>query len=177
MRLFSRKTYLFITTVFVFVLGFGTLEARAQYALDTESVDSIMEALYDVISGPANQERDWDRFRNLFIEEGKLIPIRVTPDTTHPVVWSVETYIERAGPQLKRNGFFEKEISRKTEEYGHIVHAFSTYESFRTLQDPEPFMRGINSIQLMHNGERWFIVNIMWDSERPDQIIPDKYLE
>ncbi len=152
--------------------------ARAQYDSDTESVDAILAALYDVISGPAGEERDWDRFRNLFSEKAHLIPIRVTPDTTHPVFLSVEDYVQRVGPQLSQNGFFEKEIARTTDEFGHIVHVFSTYSAFQTAEDTEPFIRGINSIQLMHDGNRWFVVNIMWDPERPgSQPIPEKYLE
>lgn len=161
----------------ILALLFIVPSANAQYENDTKTVDSTLEALYDVISGPAGEARDWDRFRNLFVADAKLIPIAVRPDSTFPFFLGVEDYITRAGAGLEQNGFFEKEVSRKTEEYGHMVHAFSTYESFRTAEETEPFMRGINSIQLMHNGDRWYVVNIMWDAERPGQEIPDKYLD
>ena len=151
--------------------------ASAQYEDDTKTVDSTIESLYEVISGDANVERDWDRFRNLFTSNAQLIPIAVQPDSTFPVFYSPEEYIEVAGPYLLSNGFFEKEVARQTEDYGHMVHAFSTYEAFHTSKDTEPFMRGINSIQLMNNGERWFVINIMWEQERPDNQIPGKYLE
>ena len=146
------------------------------YDADTESVDAIMKAIYDVISGPAGEERDWDRFQNLFVEGARLIPIQATPDTTFAIIWSPEEYQNRAGSYLVQNGFFEVEIARKVERYGHILHAFSTYESRHTEEDLEPFARGINSFQLMHDGNRWWIINIMWDSERPGQEIPATYL-
>jgi integrase len=69
----------------------------------------------------------------------------------------VEDYISSSGPFLEKNGFFETEIGRKTEQYGNIVHVFSTYESKRTLKDEKPCMRGINSFQLWYDGKRWWV--------------------
>lgn len=144
---------------------------------DVESVDSILTALYDVISGPAGQARDWDRFRSLFIPEARLIPTGRSPEGEHGYqVWSPGEYAEQAGGFLEQNGFFEREIARTEERFGPVVHAFSTYDSKRTADDPEPFARGINSIQLMHDGGRWYVVTIYWAAERPDLPIPGPYL-
>lgn len=144
---------------------------------DVESVDAIIAALYDVISGPAGQKRDWDRMRSLFIPGARLIPIgRTQAGNFAARVLTVEDYITRAGPSLERDGFFEREIGRVTERYGNLVHAFSAYDSKRTLADSQPFMRGINSIQLMHDGTRWWVVTVHWESERSDNPIPEKYL-
>ncbi|MBO6574046.1 MAG: hypothetical protein JJ896_01405 [Rhodothermales bacterium] len=145
-------------------------------AADVESVDAIMAAVYDVISGPAGP-RDWDRFRSLFRPEAKLIPIARTPDGNYPVYMGVNDYVERAGGQFNTMGFFEREISRTQEQYGSMVHLFSTYEARRAAEDPEPFMRGINSFQLFNDGSRWWVVNIYWLAESPDTPIPDAYLD
>ncbi|WP_456427007.1 hypothetical protein [Rhodocaloribacter sp.] len=144
---------------------------------DVETVDGLMHAVYEVISGPAGQARDWDRFRSLFHPSARLIPVQPTQDGGFaPAFLSVDDYIEWAGAYLERNGFFEREIYRSTEAYGHVLHAFSTYESRHKAEDPEPFVRGINSFQLMHDGARWWVLNIFWDSERPGQPIPAQYL-
>lgn len=144
---------------------------------DVASLDAILTALYDVISGPAGQARNWDRMRSLFAEGARLIPTGQRPDGTRTMlVWTLEEYISRAGPGLERNGFFEREIGRVTESFGQVTHAFSAYDSKRTLADPEPFARGINSIQLRHDGTRWWVVTIFWDSERADNPIPARYL-
>jgi hypothetical protein len=90
--------------------------------------------------------------------------------------WDVEQYIATAGPNLERDGFFEREIARRTERFGNIVHAFSTYDSRRTASDPAPFARGINSIQLWNDGRRWWVVSVFWEAERPDSPIPAAYL-
>ncbi len=147
---------------------------------DVESIDAIIAALYDVISGEAGEERDWDRFRSLFIPEARLMPTWKRPDGQHGyVVWSPEQYIETAGAQLVANGFFESEEHRVTERWADIAHAFSTYNSYRTAADMEAgttFMRGINSLQFMWDGERWWVVSIMWEAEAPHRPLTDEYL-
>lgn len=144
---------------------------------DVESVDAIIAALYDVISGPADTERDWDRLRSLFYPGARLIPTGQRPESGNVAhVWTVDEYVERAGPQLLQDGFWEREIGRTTERFGSIAHVFSTYESRTHTPDSAPVMRGLNSIQLFDDGVRWWIVSVLWDSERPDQPIPEGYL-
>jgi hypothetical protein len=77
---------------------------------------------------------------------------------------------------LEKEGFFESETARKTESFGQIAHVFSTYES-RHAPGEKPFQRGINSIQLMNDGTRWWIVTIFWQGEDEKNPIPEKYLK
>lgn len=144
---------------------------------DVKSIDAIIAALYSVISGPAGETRNWNRMRSLFLPEGKLVATAVRP-TGEVVkrVLTVEEYIGSNGPLLEKNGFFEKEIHRKQEVYGHIAHCFSTYEARRTATDAAPFMRGINSIQLYNDGKRWWILTVFWQSENKDLPLPKEYL-
>jgi hypothetical protein len=143
---------------------------------DVASTDAIVGALYASISGPAGQDRDWDRFRSLFIPEAKLIPsfVRQGSTKTEALVWSVEEYIGGPGPSLKESGFFEREIQSVEERFESIAHRFSTYDSKRTL-DGDVIAKGINSIQLLWDGERWWIVNVFWRGGGPTIEIPAKY--
>lgn len=152
--------------------------APAMATADVKSIDGILGALYDVISGPAGQTRDWNRFRNLFAPGARLIPTVYRPDSL-PVlrVMDPEQYIERAAPRLEESGFFEKEVARRTERFCGVAHVFSTYESRRAATDKKPFVRGINSIQLFNDGTRWWIVSVYWESERPTSPLPAKYLK
>jgi len=144
---------------------------------DVSSVDGLVAAVYDVISGPAGEARNWDRWRSLFLPEARLISVGLNRDgETIYRVMTPEDYVELAGASLEENGFFETEIGRTQEEYGPVVHLFSAYASRRELDDPEPFARGINSFQLMYDGDRWWVVTIFWTSERPDLPIPSRYL-
>ncbi|MEE2692813.1 MAG: hypothetical protein VX640_14865 [Pseudomonadota bacterium] len=142
---------------------------------DGESIDSIMNAVYDVISGPAGEARDWDRFRALFIDGARLIP-RAPKNPAGAVVLTPEDYITRSGPVLERDGFFEQEIGRKVDQYGDIAQVFSAYAAKRNADDAEPFMRGINSFQLMKHEGRWRVVTIFWQAETPDNPVPEEYL-
>jgi hypothetical protein len=155
-----------------------TLPRPAANPADVSSPDALLAALYDVISGGAGVKRDWNRFRSLFVPHARLIPTRARPSGgAEAGVMGVEDYVAAAGPGLERNGFFEREIFRVTEAYGSILHAFSTYESRRTADLAErPFARGINSIQVLKDGGRWWVVSIFWDAERPGNEIPEKYL-
>lgn len=176
----------------ILIIFFGTLFSVGAYATnekyivdtvianpdDVKSVDAIMAALYDVISGPAGKSRDWNRMRSLFLPEGKLVATGQRP--TGEVVrrtMTVEDYITNSGPVLEKNGFFEKEIARKQEEYGHVAHCFSTYESRRAGSDAQPFMRGINSIQLFNDGKRWWILSVFWQPETKALPIPSQYIK
>jgi hypothetical protein len=145
---------------------------------DVATMDSIVAALYEVISGPAGQKRNWDRFRSLFVPGARLIPTGRNPQTGEVAsrVRTPEEYITRSAPLLEQNGFFEREISRRTEQFGNIAHLFSTYESRHKAEEEKPFARGINSIQLMNDGKRWWVVTIFWQGEDDKTPLPAEYL-
>jgi len=148
---------------------------------DFVSIDALIHAAYEVISGPAGQSRDWERERSLFWPGARLIPTATVPGRNDvglaPLILDVDAYIERVEPIFAKDGFYETEIARRTEQFGQIAHVWSTYESRHAPDDREPFMRGVNSFQLFHDGERWWIVNIYWQHETAAYPIPGKYLE
>jgi hypothetical protein len=147
---------------------------------DVSSIDAIINASYAVISGPAGRKRDWDRERSLFIPGARLIPTATVPGRNDvelaPVILDVEGYIQRVEPLFAGQGFYETEVARRTEQFGQMAHVWSTYESRHWPDDPEPFMRGINSFQLFHDGARWWIVNIFWQHESAGHPLPERYL-
>lgn len=142
---------------------------------DVDSIDHIIAAVYDVISGPAGP-RDWDRFRTFFYPGARMIPSR--RDDKGVVSERVSTpdeYATRAQDFFSKEGFFENSVSNRVEEWDHIAHVWSTYES-RHAKGEKPFARGINSFQLMNDGTRWWILTIYWESEDPSHPLPEKYL-
>ena len=147
---------------------------------DVASIDAIITAAYDLISGPAGKKRDWARERSLFFPGARLIPTAVEAGRNDgnlvPQMLDVENYIARVEPLVEKKGFYEKEIARRVEQFGQIAQVWSTYESRHDLSDPEPFMRGINSIQLFNDGKRWWIVSIYWQHESAQHLLPEKYL-
>jgi len=147
---------------------------------DVESIDAIIAATYDVISGPAGKQRDWNRERSLFVSGARLIPTAIVAGRNDvdlaPQILDIEGYIARVEPLIEREGFYEKEVARRVEQFGRIAHVWSTYESRHDPSGPQPFMRGINSIQLFNDGKRWWIVSIYWQHESAQHPLPEKYL-
>jgi hypothetical protein len=151
---------------------------------DVDSVDHILASLYDVISGPAGA-RDWDRFRSLFLPDGRIGVVLPESAATKDapaskgdaVFLTPDMYAERDDPYFKTHGFFERSISNRVEEFGNLVHVWSTYESRNAKDDAKPFTRGINSIQIVFAQGRFWIASILFDDERPGVTLPDKYLK
>ena len=145
---------------------------------DGASVDSIVAALYEVISGPAGAPRNWNRMRALFAPDAKLMVIQPGRDGGYGLrTMTVEDYISRNMSAFNTGGFYEREIARTTDAFGQLVHVFSTYELLRSPNDPKPFMRGINSIQLAFDGKRWWIANLVWRAEDAGLALPERYLQ
>jgi len=153
----------------------ATIAARPE---DVASADAIIAALYDANTIMADQKRDIDRFRSLFVPGARLMPTSRPPNGGPAVIriLSVDDYVRMASSGPPRHGFSEREIARTSETFGNIMQAFSTYETHRDSADTHP-RRGINSIQLFNDGTRWWVVGVMWDSERPDKPIPAAFLK
>jgi hypothetical protein len=144
---------------------------------DVASPDAIIAAVYDVISGPAGQKRDWDRMRSLFYPGARLIRTAAKKEGgMEAASLSVQEYVDRVSVYFEKNGFSEKEIARRTEKWANILQAFSTYESRHDAKDAAPFARGINSFQLFFDGTRWWILTIYWQQETPENSLPAEFL-
>jgi len=176
----------------VVLVGFACAAVRAQSSpvpastpspipaanpADVASADAIIAALYDVISGPGEKPRDWNRFYSLFTRGGRLIATGARADgRKFARTLTPEEYVTASAPVIARKGFFEREIGRTGETYNGISQIFSAYESRYSLADPAPFESGINSIQLYNDGTRWYIVSVFWAGASGGSPIPPKYL-
>ena len=146
---------------------------------DTISIDAIIKALYESISGPAGAPRQWKRDRALYAPGALLIPMRppsVTKDGLGAAeMLDIDGYVKSRTPFFATNSFYEVEIARKEFHFGAMAHVLSVYEG-REAPNGKLIKRGINSIQLFHDGARWWIVTIFWDAETADKPIPARYL-
>ncbi len=161
--------------IVLFALFAFRVYSQPAYQNDVQTVDALVQALYEVISGPAGTNRNWERFRYLFAPGARLIPsvknqhgqLNLRPITP-------DEYVQMFSSRIP-TGFYERELHRITEQFGTIVHLFSTYETRDTANGP-PTNRGINSIQLFYDGTRYYIVTILWCAESLGFTLPEKYL-
>jgi hypothetical protein len=143
---------------------------------DVKSMDALLHAIYDVISGPAG-DRDWHRFRSLFVPQARLTKAAKGPDGRVAVrLLSVDDFVTVAGDAFKKEPFYESAIANRAQTFGNIAQVFSGYES-RHAPGEKPFQRGINSIQMFNDGKRWWVLSILWDEERPDNPLPPEFLK
>lgn len=138
---------------------------------DVSEIDQLIKALYDVISGPAGP-RDWARFRSLFHADAFMAAFNAKRELRK---FSPAQYVQNNGPFFMQNSFNEKEIGRKVNQFGNVAQVFTSYE-FTAGTNPPLNKRGINSIELIKEKGRWFIMSITWDEESKDQPIPAAYL-
>ncbi|MFD2561559.1 hypothetical protein [Aquimarina rubra] len=172
------KNYIkIILFCFIITTTVRAQESTTDYIQKVKTLDSTLETLYGVISGEKGEARNWELFKFLFKPKAKLIPSGKNKEGVFGVRYmSPDDYITSSGKWLVDNGFFEKEIHRTVNTFGNITQVFSTYESFKSKADDKPFMRGINSIQLLNDGKRWWVINIYWTQETEENPIPKEYL-
>jgi hypothetical protein len=143
---------------------------------DVDTVEHIIAAVYDVISGPAGP-RDWDRFRSLYYPGARMVPSRRDDKGAVTArIFTPDEYASRSQDFFSKEGFFENSVANRVETWEHIAHVWSTYES-RHAKGEKPFARGINSFQLFNDGNRWWILTVYWESEEPTHPLPEKYLK
>jgi len=159
----------------------GKASAAAPGAADGASVDTILSALYASVSHGPDAEPDWDRLRAITLPVGMFIPPKKPTEDIFTVL-DVDAFQERVrkgGAAMKAKGestsFNEREVSRHTDCFGNVCQIFSTYEGRKLATDEKPFVRGINSIQLVKDGKRWWIASVVWDTERADNPIPAEF--
>jgi len=143
---------------------------------DVGSIDSLIKALYEVISGPAGQARNWDRARTLFMPDVRMISVSPNKEGKPNVrMISFPEYVERVTPMVAKQGFYESEIKRSVREFGNVAQVLTSYE-IRHNPGEEPLLRGVNALQVYFDGHRWWIASIIWDTDRPGNPMP-QYLE
>ena len=141
---------------------------------DTQ-LDALLREFYAAISGPAGP-RDWWRERAIFHPSARLMRTGVDERGRPWIrVMSVDDYIADTMPFFAANDFYEIEVARRVDRFGNVAHARSVYEARRSPDSPELLKRGVNSIQLFHDGDRWWIVSVLWDNEREGVEVPAEW--
>lgn len=142
---------------------------------DVGTIDGIIKAFYDVVSGPAGTPRQWQRDSTLYIPRVSFVAMDVKDGRPVAAVMDHAEFVARYNRAFVDGGFFEREIHRVAKRFGNIAHVFSSYE-YRTTENGPVQGRGVNSIQLYWDGARWWIASATWDDERPDNRIPAEFL-
>ena len=140
---------------------------------DVSTIDGIIKAFYETISGPKGAPRQWSRDRPLYTMGVRFIEIAKPKDVRVDIMEYMD-YVNGSNEFFLKDGFTEREIHRVTHRFGNIAQVFSTYE-WQT-DGKKASGRGINSIELYFDGARWWISAASWEGERKDNPIPKEFL-
>lgn len=161
---------------------FGITQLNTSYSMggddDTSSVQNILDAYYDCISGPIGEVRDFDRLKNLFHPEARLTYSYWNQEKTEASLMifdNMDEYIEKLD-YLDKKGFYEYEISNKIHTIGSVTQVFSTYE-FRVEDNSITPQKGITSYDIFYDGSRYWIMSMFWTMENEKYPISKKYLK
>ena len=168
----------------------ATPQLRAQSALasqpewpkanpaDVATVEDIVHAFYSTISAPAGGKLDQSRLRSLFVPGGRIVS-SVPANSSRAAdvrILSPEEYVAISDAHTVTSGFFDRNPANQVERFGTMAHVYSTFESRSHLEDSKPMARGIKSFELLNSANRWYILEVYWDWERPNNPIADRYL-
>ena len=145
---------------------------------DVATVEGIVHAFYSAISTPAGGKLDQRRLRSLFVPGGRIVSSRPA-DSSHAAdvrILSPEEYAALSDTHTVASGFFDSNPANQIETFGAMAHVYSTFESRSHLEDAKPKARGIKSFELLKSANRWYILEVYWDWERPDNPVTDRYL-
>ncbi|HEU5154874.1 MAG TPA: hypothetical protein VFU03_09110 [Gemmatimonadales bacterium] len=141
-------------------------------AEDVSSLDGIMKAFYEVVSGPAGQPREWARDRTLYLPDIRFVQTGVDrTGKANTVVMTHQEFVDGTDGGMVKNGFFETEIHRQTRTFGNVSTILSSYD-MRSKPDGAVLGRGVNSLLVVWDGKRYWIASVAWDDERPGNPIP-----
>jgi len=129
---------------------------------DVSSIDGIIKAYYDVISGPGGEAADAERDHSLHHPDA-WVAIAGLDSTGSPRINVISLDDYHGANEPRQNEFWEWETARVVSKSGNMTHVWSSYATART-QNGEPYARGVNSITLFHDGERWWIMGWMFDT-------------
>lgn len=147
------------------------IEANQQ---DVSTIDGIVKAFYEVISGGKGAPRQWSRDKTLYAPDIRFVAMSEEKGKIRANVMNHYRYVNNSNEFFVAEGFVEREINRVTRKFGNLAHVFSTYEWF--TEDKKLSGRGVNSIELFWDGTRWWISAVSWDEERKDNPIPKEFL-
>jgi hypothetical protein len=161
---------------FILVQSIASGQQKTSFGDDVSTLDGIMKAYYEVVSVKVGEKISYQRDSMLHSLNALVgLPSTGKDGKFKLNLMSLKEYHRLADAGLEKEGFYEKEISRKVEHFGSIYHVWSTYESRNTVAGPV-IDRGINSIELFYDGTRFWITSWSFDSETKQHQIPKEYL-
>lgn len=171
-----KNLWLFLCALMVF-LPVDAQQTNSTFPEEAGSIDSIVSSIFAIISGEKGEEGDWELMKNIFHPKARLMTGYPDEAGINELrVFSVEEYISTFRNDFYNMTFYEKDVKNEIERFGDLAHVLSTYQAFTTKEMAQPVRTGVASIQLYHDGERWWVLSMYWKNGSKEDPVPSIYL-
>lgn len=171
----SMKIKLLVSALMSLSLAMASTAQAAPQPEDWQTPEAIVHALYEVVSADAGEQRDWDRYRALFIEGAQLSVAMDASIGSGIMAMGAEDLIGQTETAYAASGFHELPLVTRVERHGLLASVMSSFEIRLRRSDEKPLVRGLNHFQLLNDGERWWIVSNIGVMETPSAPLPAEF--
>jgi len=156
------------------------MPSKEKHSPEVTTLDEIVKAFYESVSFAAGKQPDYRRLRSLFHKNGCITPPKNEKDKIFHVM-DLDVYTKNSTENIvitgmERKGLLQTEIARRTQTFGNMAHVLSTFEVKHSVGDAALLYRGLYSIQLIREDQRWWILSVLWENERTGLQVPRAYL-
>ncbi len=168
----NKITFNTITILFFSLSSlYGQQKDKYPIQKDVATINGIMNASYEVVSGEAGEFRALERDLSLHNPNAVYSYQEEVNGKLEQVSMSLKDFHKETDTMVAKTAFYENEINKEVRVFGNIAHVWSTYET-RLIKNGPVVRRGINSVQLYYSQNRWWIISWTFDKERGNMKIP-----
>jgi hypothetical protein len=175
MQLFRAGTVAVCAGLMLAALSTVGAQTPAADPADVGTIDAIVRASYEVISGPAGTPRQWRRDSTLYSPGATLVATSERDGKTQTTILTTDEYRKQVNASFVANGLIEADIGSRVERFGNVAQVRSVYQA-RLTPDGPVIARGVNYFMLYWDGTRWWITGMVWDDERPANRVPKEWI-
>ncbi|WP_312923900.1 hypothetical protein [Empedobacter brevis] len=166
------KQFLFYVTTLVFMTTMNLKAQNTSFENDAKTIEALMKASYEVVSGEKGAKRQWER--DHYLHHPKAVYSYFDRKKQEQVTMTLQEFHKETDEMVFNTAFYENEINREVRVFGNVAHVWSTYET-RLEKGGKVERRGINSIQLIFENNRWYIISWTFSGETDQNIIPKTF--
>ena len=144
---------------------------------DVSTIDGMVRAYYEVVSGPAEKKREWGRDATLYVPGIRFLIFREDKNGKTSVrTLTHQEFVDESQAAMAGKAFYEREVHRIAHRAGNVAHVFCTAEQAYSPTGPVEG-RSIDSLEMYWDGSRWWITNAnIWEVDTKARPLPKEFL-
>ncbi len=166
------KQFLFYLAAITFMATENLKAQSTSFENDAKTIDALMKASYEVVSGEKGTKRQWER--DNYLHHPKAVYSFFDKEKQEQLTMTLQEFHKETDQMVMGTSFYENEVNREVRIFGNIAQVWSTYET-RLEKNGKVERRGINSVQLIFENDRWYIISWIFCGETNNNLIPKTF--